>query len=91
MTKRELYERLTKNKEQLDVMINLDEEYKGEDVLFTNEEIEDVKSRGWFTDNKSVKECLQDSRNRVKEFEEMIELNERIIKLYKQKGNSEIT
>ncbi len=89
MTKRELYERLTKNKEQLDVMINLDEEYKGEDVLFTNEEIEDVKSRGWFTDNKSVKECLQDSRNRVKEFEEMIELNERIIKLYKQKGNSE--
>ena len=45
MTKRELYERLTKNKEQLDVMINLDEEYKGEDVLFTNEEIEDIKSR----------------------------------------------
>ncbi len=80
---------LTKNKEQLDIMINLDEEYKGEDVLFTNEEIEDIKSREWFTDNKSVKDCLQESRNRVKELEEMIELNERIIKLYKQKGNSE--
>ena len=80
---------LTKNKEQLDIMISLDEEYKGEDVLFTNEEIEDIKSRGWFTDNKSVKECLQESRNRVGELEEMISLNERIVTLYKQKGNSE--
>jgi len=80
---------LTKNKEQLDIMINLDEIYPGEDVLFSNEEIEDIKSRGWFTDNKSVKECLQESRNRVKELEEMITLNERIVSLYKQKGDSE--
>ncbi len=80
---------LIKNKEQLDIMINLDEEYKGEDVLFTDKEIEDIKSREWFTDNKSVKDCLQESRNRVKELEEMISLNGRIITLYKQKGNSE--
>jgi hypothetical protein len=80
---------LIKNKEELDIMLNLDETYPGEDVLFSNEEIEDIKSRGWFTDNKSVKECLQESRNRVKELEEMITLNERIVTLYKQKGNSE--
>ena len=80
---------LIKNKEQLDIMINLDDEYKGEDVLFTNEEIVDIKSKEWFTDNKSVKECLQESRDRVGDLEETISLNERIITLYKQKGNSE--
>lgn len=80
---------LTKNKEQLDIMINLDETYPGEDVLFSNEEIEDIKSKEWFEQNKSVKECLSESKSKLKDFEEMITLNERIVSLYKQKGNSE--
>ena len=80
---------LTKNKEQLDVMINLDDEYKGNDVLFVDEEIEYIKSRDWFEENKSVKDCLYESRNRLSEFDEMITINERIVTLYRQKGDSE--
>ncbi len=80
---------LIKNKEQLDIMINLDEEYKGEDILFSDEEIEYIKLREWFIDNKTVKECLKESRNRLYELEEIINLNIRIINLYKQKGDSE--
>lgn len=80
---------LTKNKEQLDIMLNLDETYPGEDVLFSDEEIEHIKTREWFIENKSVKECLDSSRDKMSDFDEMITINERIVSLYKQKGNSE--
>jgi hypothetical protein len=80
---------LTKNKEQLDIMLNLDETYPGEDVLFSNEEIEDIKSKEWFEQNKSVKECLDLSRDKMSDFDEMITINEKLIRLYKQKGDSE--
>ncbi|MEN6291922.1 MAG: hypothetical protein ABFD07_07910 [Methanobacterium sp.] len=80
---------LTKNKEQLDIMINLDEEYKGEDVLFSEEEVEEIKSKDWFKNNDTVSKCLSASEKSLSGCDERISLSEQLIGLYTRKGDSE--
>lgn len=80
---------LIKNKEQLDIMLNLDEEYKGEDILFNEEEIEYIKSREWYTNNETITKCLELSKGTVSDFNKKIEVTKELISLYKRSGGYE--
>jgi hypothetical protein len=73
---------LKRNKEELEIMLNLDPIYVGKGIEFTEEEKDFIKSRPWFKENKTVKECLNLSL-------EVISLNNQLIDLYRKRGNSE--
>ena len=38
--------------------------------VFESSEIEDIKSKEWFEQNKSVKECLSESKSKLKDLSE---------------------
>lgn len=81
---------LTRNSEQLEIMLNLDDFYPGSGnvVTFTEEESEYIKSRAWYKDNKTIKECLNISEEVISDRKQIISLTYNLISLYKQKGNS---
>jgi len=80
---------LKRNKEELEIMLNLDPIYVGKGIEFTEEETEFVKSRAWFKENKTIKECLNLSLEVISDKKQAISLSNKIIDLYRKKGNSE--
>jgi hypothetical protein len=76
---------LSKNDEQLSIMINMDEEYPGtEENVFSDEQLEWLKSRDWYKQNKKVKDCLKDSIDVLEKDEKVISLLNQMMPLYRQ-------
>lgn len=81
---------LERNKEQLDIMVNLDDFYGGSKVEFTGDEIEHVKSLSWFKENKNISECLEVSMGVISNRKEAIELSNRLIEIYSKLDNYDL-
>ncbi len=77
------------NKEELEIMVNLDNFYDEPNFEFTQEEIDYIKTRGWYKENKTIKECLKSSNNFISDREEVISINKKLIKLYELKSDAE--
>lgn len=80
---------LERNKEELEIMINLSDFYPGAGVTFTDQEKEEIKSRSWYEENKKISDCLRDSESRVSNRKEFIRLSKQILELYERKGDSQ--
>lgn len=73
---------LKKNGKSLEDMVNLkniEEIYSN--VVLTEEELIWVKSRGWYTDNSTIKECLDSSIGALDDSEQL-SINKRLLELY---------
>jgi hypothetical protein len=73
---------LNENEESLQVMLNLGElEVVG--VELSDEDIKFVKERDWYTDNKTIKECVSLSKERCdQKYNKIISVHEELIVLY---------
>lgn len=78
---------LERNKEELEIMTNLDDFYDEPVIELTDEEIKFVKSRSWYKDNKKVSECLKSSNKGKETDEEYIDVSNKLIRLYKEGGD----
>ncbi len=77
---------LTSNANDLLAMTQLKDVFDDVDnITFNDEEIAWINTRGWYIDNKSVKDCLSDSLEHIRENgdDEIIETQHKLIKLYK--------
>ena len=83
----EYTEWLTRNDSSLKEMLNLNDFYEEKEVIFTTEEIEWIKERGWYRDNKPVDNCLKQSLSYIKTNAEFISLSKRLISLYQTDVN----
>lgn len=54
---------LDRNHKELEIMLNLDDYYDEPEIKFTEKEIEWLKSRNWFKENQTIKECYEASKN----------------------------
>ena len=86
---KEYTEWLTRNDSSLKEMLNLNDFYEEKEVIFTTEEIEWIKERGWYRDNKPVDNCLKQSLSYIKNNDdaEFISLSKRLISLYQTDVN----
>lgn len=75
---------LKRNKEELDIMTNLDDFYYEPKIEFKNDEIEWIKSRSWFKSNLTVSKCIDESKNGMNNSLEKISLNKELIRLYER-------
>jgi len=84
---------LKRNEKELEEMVNLEEDYykvskakrpKPGKMPFTAHEIKWIKGRSWYTENQTVKKCLVESENGLKEDEKSIDICDQIIKLAKR-------
>ena len=75
------------NKEELEIMVNLDNFYDEPNFELTQEEIDYIQTRGWYKDNKSIKECLKSSNGFISDRNEIISINNKLIGLYGQKND----
>jgi hypothetical protein len=74
---------LKRNKEQLDIMTNLDDFYDEPTVVLTEDDINWVKTKSWYEKNKSISSCLKSSIKGFDTDKERLSLTKRIIELYK--------
>lgn len=74
---------LKRNEKALEEMLSLDDFYAEKEISFTDEEINKVKTRGWFEKNLTVNECLKASTEAIDTNAERISLNKQLINLYK--------
>lgn len=79
---------LKRNKKELEVMKNLDDFYAAKKIEFSEEEISWIKSREWYEKNNIVLNCLKLSNDKIKDEEEIISINNRLIELYKKSGQN---
>lgn len=86
---KEYSEWLVRNNKSLKEMLELSEVYDGEDstIQLELEEIEWVKTRGWYKDGKKVSECLKLSMDGKKSDLEQIAIITQLISLYKMKAD----
>ncbi len=75
---------LAKNEKALEVMMNLDDFYVAPNITFTEEEAGWIKSRSWYTDNKSITQCLKQSINGENDDMEALSLNKQLINICKK-------
>lgn len=75
------------NKDELEIMKNLDNCYDEPIFEFTQEEKDYIKTRSWYKENKTIKESLKASNGFVSDRNEIISINNKLIKLYTQKGD----
>jgi len=75
---------LERNKEELEIMENLDPTYIPANVTFSTEELEFIQGKTWYKENKTIKECLEDSIKRMDKDAEIISINNKLIDLYKR-------
>ena len=78
---------LERNKEQLDIMTSLDDFYDEPTVVLTEDDINWVKSKGWYEKNKSISSCLKLSIKGFDADEERLGINKQLINLYKKSGD----
>lgn len=65
---------LEKNHDTLTIMINLDTNYPGNDTLFNEKEVEFIKGKDWYKENKTISECITLN-------DEYIDTSQKILKL----------
>lgn len=66
---------LEKNHDALTIMLNLDPNYPGNDTLFNEKEIEFIKGKDWYKDNKTVAECIELNTEAISIGERILELS----------------
>ena len=75
---------LSRNNEQLKVMISLSNVYPGEDSGYlSSTDIEWIKGKDWYKKNKTISECLNDSKDRLTKDNEIYSIRKKLISLYK--------
>jgi hypothetical protein len=83
-TMKDYSEWLSRNSEQLKVMTNLSSVYSGEDSEYlSSTDIEWIKGKDWYKKNKTISECLNDSKDRLGKDNEIYKLSKELISLYK--------
>ena len=83
-TMKDYSEWLSRNSEQLKIMINLSNVYSGEDSEYlSSSDIEWIKGKDWFKKNKTISECLNDSKDRLAKDKEIYKISKELISLYK--------
>jgi hypothetical protein len=75
---------LKRNEEALEEMLNLDDFYKSPVVTFTPDEVSWIKGREWFTDNKSISDCIKGNKEGSEDDLKEIDINKQLISLYKR-------
>jgi hypothetical protein len=75
---------LTKNIDELNVMLNLDDMYNGPDMCLEPDEIEWVRTRAWYKNNELVSVCVRLSDNSMDDLEKMVGLYRKLIGIYNQ-------
>jgi hypothetical protein len=79
---------LERNRDELEVMINLDEFYDAPNISFSEDEAEWIKSRGWYKKNKKISDCLKDSLEAVDNDKEIKSINKKLIELYERSSSN---
>ena len=75
---------LSRNSEQLKIMTNLSNVYPGEDSEYlSSTHIEWIKGKDWYKNNKTISECLSDSKDRLSKDNEIYKISKELISLYK--------
>lgn len=78
---------LKRNQKALEEMLGLDDFYVAANIEFSEEELKWIKSREWYTENKTISDCFSASMKAVKDDEEVISLHKELIGLYKKSGD----
>lgn len=75
---------LKRNHKQLEIMLNLDDVYLPKDLKFefTKEEMEWIKTKTWFEENKSIEASIKAAQEGSHLHIERMEINEKLIRLY---------
>ena len=74
---------LVRNSEELEIMKNLDDFYDSPTIELSEDDINWIKSRGWYGKNKTVSNCLKSSINGFEQDLEKLSLTKQLINLYK--------
>jgi len=75
---------LSRNSEELKIMTNLSSVYSGKDSGYlSSTDIEWIKGRGWYKENKIISECLNISKDRLSKDNEVYSISKELISLYK--------
>jgi len=85
---------LQRNHKELEAMVKLDDYYDEPKIIFSKEEMDWIESRGWYTENKNIKECLNQSIDANKNCIDRIGINKQLLSLYRndsKKYSKEIT
>jgi hypothetical protein len=83
---------LKRNREELEVMLNLDDFYNEPNIEFTEEESEFIKSRSFYKKNMTIYKCLEDNTEAIELNKEKISINKKIINLcHRSKNDKEET
>lgn len=79
---------LKRNHEQLEIMKNLDDFYDEPTFVLTEDDINWIKTKAWYLDNKSISDCIELSVKGFNTDEEKLSINKQLVKLYKESGDS---
>jgi hypothetical protein len=83
-TMKDYSEWLSRNSEQLKIMINLSNVYPGEDSGYLQStHIEWIKSKDWYKENKTISECLNISQDLINSDNKLHSISKELISLYK--------
>jgi hypothetical protein len=80
---------LDKNMDQLNIMLNLDETYKGPDASLSDDCIDWVMGREWYTSNETIRECINRSNDAGKNEDQIISLTKQMISLCSRSSKPE--
>jgi len=75
---------LTRNKEQLDIMMNLSDVYVEKDPQWSEKEVEWIKSKDWYKENQTVTTCIKEMNEVLGNEEKQVKILKELIELYKQ-------
>jgi len=78
---------LSINKDELEVMRNLDDYYESPIIEFVESEIEYITKRSWYKDNKTIGKCLDLSIKFVNKQKKLMSVTNQLIYLYSQDKN----
>lgn len=78
---------LERNSEELEIMKNLDDFYDTPTIELSEDDINWIKSRGWYEKNKSISNCLKSSIKGSEQDLERLSLTKQLVDLYKKSGD----
>jgi hypothetical protein len=81
---------LERNRKELEILKSLDPYgYVPAEIVLTDEEKEYAKSKVWFEDNKSIKDCIKESKGGLENDEKYIKEAGKLISLLEQRNSSD--
>lgn len=75
---------LERNSEELEIMKNLDNFYDTPTIELSEDDINWIKSRGWYEKNESISSCLKSSIKGFEQDLERLSLTKQLVDLYKK-------